>query len=139
MSMTSRERVLCALRREQPDRVPYCELGVDRALASRLLGWQGIGTQRSNLEANPYSLAEAVALADRLQLDNLVYVLRAPVYVDKVPGLDERLFYGKGQLATNAQLVERAVSIVENLGARVIGPEEVRRKLNLTKRAPLAI
>jgi uncharacterized protein (DUF849 family) len=35
--------------------------------------------------------------------------------------------------------VERAVSIVENLGARVIGPEEVRRKLNLTKRTPLAI
>jgi uncharacterized protein (DUF849 family) len=41
-------------------------------------------------------------------------------------------------LATNAQLVERAVTIVENLGARVIGPGEVRQKLNLTKRAPLA-
>lgn len=54
-------------------------------------------------------------------------------------GLEDNLWLGKGQLATNAQLVERAVSIVENLGARVIGPEEVRRKLNLTKRAPLAI
>ena len=29
-------------------------------------------------------------------------------------------------------------SIVENIGARVIGPDEVRKKLNLTKRAPLA-
>jgi uncharacterized protein (DUF849 family) len=54
-------------------------------------------------------------------------------------GLEDNLWLGKGQLATNAQLVERAVSIVENLGARVIGPEEVRRKLNLTKRTPLAI
>jgi uncharacterized protein (DUF849 family) len=34
--------------------------------------------------------------------------------------------------------VERAVTIVSNMGARVIGPDEVRRKLNLTKRAPLA-
>ncbi|TIP77262.1 MAG: 3-keto-5-aminohexanoate cleavage protein, partial [Mesorhizobium sp.] len=33
--------------------------------------------------------------------------------------------------------VERAVSIVSNMGARVIGPDEVRKKLNLTKRAPL--
>jgi uncharacterized protein (DUF849 family) len=40
-------------------------------------------------------------------------------------------------LATNAQLVERAVTIVENMGARVIGPDEVRQKLRLTKRPPL--
>ena len=51
-------------------------------------------------------------------------------------GLEDNLWLGKGVLATNAQLVERAVSIVENLGARVIGPDEVRTKLGLTKRAP---
>jgi uncharacterized protein (DUF849 family) len=51
-------------------------------------------------------------------------------------GLEDNLWLGKGQLATNAQLVERAVTIIENLGARVIGPEEVRAKLGLTKRAP---
>ncbi len=39
-------------------------------------------------------------------------------------------------LATNAQLVERAVTIIENMGARVIGPEEVREKLKLQKQAP---
>ncbi|MCA1777355.1 MAG: 3-keto-5-aminohexanoate cleavage protein, partial [Loktanella sp.] len=33
-------------------------------------------------------------------------------------------------------LVERAVTIVEGLGARVIGPQDVRARLNLTKRAP---
>ncbi len=53
-------------------------------------------------------------------------------------GLEDNLWLGKGELATNAQLVERAVTIVENMGSRVIGPEEVRQKLNLTKRAPLA-
>ena len=51
-------------------------------------------------------------------------------------GLEDNLWLDKGVLATNAQLVERAVSIVENLGSRVLGPEEVRKKLNLTKRAP---
>jgi uncharacterized protein (DUF849 family) len=53
-------------------------------------------------------------------------------------GLEDNLWLDKGVLATNAQLVERAVTIIENMGARVIGPEEVRKKLNLTKRAPLA-
>jgi uncharacterized protein (DUF849 family) len=53
-------------------------------------------------------------------------------------GLEDNLWLGKGELATNAQLVERAVTIIENLGARVIGPEEVRKKLGLAKRAPLA-
>ncbi|RYG89347.1 3-keto-5-aminohexanoate cleavage protein [Loktanella sp. IMCC34160] len=51
-------------------------------------------------------------------------------------GLEDNLMLDKGVLATNAQLVERSVNIIENLGARVIGPEEVRKKLGLTKRAP---
>jgi len=50
-------------------------------------------------------------------------------------GLEDNLFLERGVLATNAQLVEKAVNIVENLGARVIGPDEVRQKLGLTKRA----
>ncbi len=52
-------------------------------------------------------------------------------------GLEDNLWLGKGQLATNAQLVERAVGIIEGLGSRVIGPEEVRARLGLTKRAPV--
>ena len=39
-------------------------------------------------------------------------------------------------LATNEQLVTRAKGIIEGMGARVIGPAEVREKLHLTKRAP---
>ena len=51
-------------------------------------------------------------------------------------GLEDNLFLEKGVLATNAQLVERAVGIVEQMGVRVIGPEAVREKLGLIKKAP---
>ncbi|AXC48833.1 3-keto-5-aminohexanoate cleavage protein [Paracoccus suum] len=53
-------------------------------------------------------------------------------------GLEDNLWLGKGQLATNAQLVERAANIIEGMGGRVIGPDAVREKLGLTKRAPRA-
>ncbi|MDB6179281.1 3-keto-5-aminohexanoate cleavage protein [Paracoccus sp. Z330] len=53
-------------------------------------------------------------------------------------GLEDNLFLDKGVLATNAQLVERAASLIGNMGARIIGPEEVRRKLGLRKQAPVA-
>ncbi len=52
-------------------------------------------------------------------------------------GLEDNLWLGKGVLAENWQLVERAGTIIENLGARVIGPEAVRARLGLTKRAPV--
>ncbi|MAY47455.1 MAG: NADPH dependent quinone reductase [Rhodobacteraceae bacterium] len=51
-------------------------------------------------------------------------------------GLEDNIWLEKGVLATNAQLVDRAVSIVENMGARIIGPEAVRAKPGLVKRAP---
>ena len=51
-------------------------------------------------------------------------------------GLEDNLMLERGVLATNQQLVERAVEITERLGARVIGPEQVRKKLGLIKRAP---
>ena len=51
-------------------------------------------------------------------------------------GLEDNLWLGKGRLATNAQLVERAVGLIEGLGASVMGPDAVRAKLGLTKRAP---
>jgi uncharacterized protein (DUF849 family) len=49
-------------------------------------------------------------------------------------GLEDNLYVGKGQLATNGQLVEKAVSVIEGMGAKIIGPQEVREKLKLTKR-----
>lgn len=51
-------------------------------------------------------------------------------------GLEDNLFLKKGVLATNADLVERAVTIIEAMGATVMRPAAVREKLQLTKRAP---
>ena len=104
MGMTSRERVLTALGRKQPDRVPYCELGIDRALAQRLMGWGAPATQAANLERNAYTVEEAKALAAFLHLDNISFVLRAPVYAERHSGKDGRLFYGEGQIKTKADL-----------------------------------
>ena len=50
-------------------------------------------------------------------------------------GLEDNLWLEKGHLATNAELVARAVTIVEAMGVQVMTPEEVRAELQLTKRA----
>ncbi len=69
--------------------------------------------------------------------DQMPYVAAAVLAGGNVRvGLEDNLWLGKGQLATNAQLVERAVTIIENMGARIMTPAEVRTKLGLTKRAP---
>ena len=52
-------------------------------------------------------------------------------------GLEDNLWLDKGVLAENWQLVERAKGIIEGMGALVIGPDEVRKKLGLTKRTPV--
>jgi hypothetical protein len=102
--MNSRERVQTALRLEEPDRVPYCELGIDRALARKLLQWDESGNQAASLESNTYTVDEAKVLASFLQKDNICYVLRAPVYAHKESGKDGRLFYGEGMLKTREDL-----------------------------------
>jgi uncharacterized protein (DUF849 family) len=51
-------------------------------------------------------------------------------------GLEDNLYIAKGQLATgNAQLVERAVRIVEALGSKVATPQEARQILALKSAA----
>ena len=46
-------------------------------------------------------------------------------------GLEDNLYLDKGEFASNGQLVERAVEIVERLGARTLTPAETRAKLDL--------
>ena len=46
-------------------------------------------------------------------------------------GLEDNLYLERGVLATNAQLVERAIEILERMGARAVTPAEARQKLNL--------
>ncbi len=49
-------------------------------------------------------------------------------------GLEDNLYLGRGHLATNRELVERAVEILERLGYGIKGPDEVRADLGLTRR-----
>lgn len=51
-------------------------------------------------------------------------------------GLEDNLWLAKGELATNEALVARAVTIIEAMGSRVIGPGDVRDRLALNKQAP---
>jgi uncharacterized protein (DUF849 family) len=46
-------------------------------------------------------------------------------------GLEDNIYLSRGVLATNRDLVERAVTILEAMNARVLGPDEVRAKLKL--------
>src|SRR3954447_8184811 len=48
-------------------------------------------------------------------------------------GLEDNLYLARGTLATNAQLVERAVTILEAMNVRVLGPAEVRDRLGLVR------
>ncbi len=49
-------------------------------------------------------------------------------------GLEDNLYLEKGVFATNAQLVERAVTILSAMNVNILGPEEVRKNLRLHKR-----
>ena len=53
-------------------------------------------------------------------------------------GLEDNIWLAKGELATNAQLVEKAASIVDKMGATLMSAEDVRTKMQLTKRAAVS-
>ncbi|MDO8863657.1 3-keto-5-aminohexanoate cleavage protein [Haliea sp. E1-2-M8] len=48
-------------------------------------------------------------------------------------GLEDNLYLEKGVFASNAQLVERAVVLLESMGAKLQTPEETRKTLGLSK------
>ena len=65
----------------------------------------------------------------------LPYAALSPIAGGNVRvGLEDNLYLERGVLATNAQLVERAVTILEALNIKILNPEETRKKLKLKKR-----
>jgi len=48
-------------------------------------------------------------------------------------GLEDNLYLKKGVLASNAQLVEKAIRIITDMGTTILTPEETRQKLKLKK------
>nr|MBA3432537.1 3-keto-5-aminohexanoate cleavage protein [Actinomycetota bacterium] len=65
----------------------------------------------------------------------LPFVALAPLVGGNVRvGLEDNLWLERGVKATNGALVERAVTILEAMNVRVLGPAETREKLGLTPR-----
>ena len=75
--------------------------------------WSGFGISRMEMPM----LAQAMLLGGNLRV-----------------GLEDNLYLSRGVFASNAQLVERAVEIVERLGGRVAGAAEARARLGLAAR-----
>lgn len=73
--------------------------------------WAGFGISRMQMPM----VAQAVLLGGNVRV-----------------GLEDNIYLDRGVLATNAMLVERAVEIIERLGARVVGPDEARSKMGIT-------
>jgi uncharacterized protein (DUF849 family) len=64
----------------------------------------------------------------------LPFVALAPLVGANVRvGLEDNLYLQRGQLATNAQLVERAVAILQSINVGVLGPDAVRGRLALRR------
>ncbi len=74
--------------------------------------WAGFGIGRMQMPM----LAQAVLLGGNARV-----------------GLEDNLYLDKGVYASNGSLVERAVKIIELMGAKVLGPDQARAKLNLKK------
>lgn len=88
---------------------PQAMLAMRDALPGDVL-WSAFGVGRAQMPM----VAQAVLLGGNVRV-----------------GLEDNLYLGKGVLATNAQLVERAVEIVQLLGARVLSSAETRARLKL--------
>jgi uncharacterized protein (DUF849 family) len=64
----------------------------------------------------------------------LPFVALAPIIGGNVRvGLEDNVYLSRGVPASNAQLVERAVRILEAMNVRVLGPDEVRDRLALRR------
>ena len=72
--------------------------------------------------------------ADQLRITTLAMLLGGCVRV----GLEDNVYYAKGDLATNARLVARSVRIARELGKEPATPDEAREILGLKAVKPAA-
>lgn len=103
MEMTPRERILSALKLEEPDRVPFCESTIDPVIAVKLLDLEPL-KELPEIATFHRSVDEEKALSRLLHRDNISYRLTAPIFAEKVKGKDGRIFYGKGLIRSEKDL-----------------------------------
>jgi uncharacterized protein (DUF849 family) len=66
--------------------------------------------------------------------DQLPYVAAAAITGGNVRvGLEDNLYLGRGQLATNEALVSRAVSVLDGMGYEIMSAQTMRDRLSLTR------
>jgi uncharacterized protein (DUF849 family) len=88
-----------------------------------------VGTLMALVNRLPAGSVFSAFSIGRMQLP---FVALAPLVGGNVRvGLEDNLYLSRGRLATNGELVERAVQILEGIGVRVMGSDEVREKLAL--------
>ncbi len=106
--MTSRQRVLAALRHEIPDRVPWMEGIVDDTLASKLCGEQinvnwDIAPDGTPLASGAYLAEQQKKVCRALGKANLNYNAFAPVYAGKT-SMEGVVIVGEGLIHTRDDL-----------------------------------
>jgi len=88
-----------------------------------------LGTLLAMVARLPAGAVFSTFAIGRMQLP---YAALAPLVGGNVRvGLEDNLYLKRGHLATNAELVERAVLLLEAMNVRVLGADEVRAKLAL--------
>lgn len=89
-------------------------------------------TLQAMVNALPADCVYSMFALGRFQLP---YVGLAPMVGANIRvGLEDNLYLSRGKLASNAQLVERAATILGAMNVEIMGPQAVRDLLKLTKR-----
>lgn len=86
------------------------------------------------VDALPPGCTWSVAGIGRMQLPMAMAALAMGGHVRV--GLEDNIYYSKGRLATNAELVARVVRLAEELGRPVATPDQARELLGLARKSP---
>lgn len=100
--MNSRERVLAALQREEPDKIPWIEDVVDFGLVQRLM--TGKGAAGNQEQSHLQEVVREKTISDFLGRDNICLNMNPPEFCDKVLGSDGIWYYGQGHIRTESDL-----------------------------------
>lgn len=89
------------------------------------------------VDALPAGCTWSVAGIGRMQLPMAMAALAMGGHVRV--GLEDNIYYSKGRLATNEELVARVVRLANELGRPVATPDEAREMLGLARRTPAVL
>ncbi len=109
----------------------------DPALFQMVLGvlWGAPATTQTMLYQSSLLAPGALWAAFGIGRDQMPMLAQAALLGGNVRvGLEDNLYLSRGVFATNGQLVERAASIIENIGIQVATPDEARQILGLKPR-----